>query len=128
MIILFTTCLFIDKSTQEYMFVMQYADDGNLRNYLRKKFSTLEWDDKIKLAYQITEGIKYLHGENILHRDLHSKNIVIHKGEAKIIDLGIAKSMETETNLYSGVFGMISYIDPKVLEDFSYNKYNKKSD
>ncbi|GET50860.1 kinase-like domain-containing protein [Rhizophagus irregularis DAOM 181602=DAOM 197198] len=34
---------------------------------------------KIKLAYQITEGIKYLHGENILHQDLHSKNIVIHQ-------------------------------------------------
>ena len=60
-------------------------------------------------------------------RDLHSKNIVIHQGEAKIIDLGTAKSMETETNLHSGVFGMISYIDPKLLEDCSY-QYNKKSD
>ncbi|PKY30295.1 kinase-like protein, partial [Rhizophagus irregularis] len=84
-------------------------------------------DDKIRFAYQITEGIKFLQGENILHRDLHSKNIVIHQGEAKIIDLGIAKSTETETHLHSGVFGMISYIDPKLLEDYTY-KYNDKSD
>src|SRR5437763_17122699 len=103
---------------------MQYADGGNLRKYLQKNFSTLTWDDKIKLAYQIVEGIKYLHGENILHRDLHSKNIVIHQGEAKIIDLGTAKSIETETNLHPGVFGMISYIDAKLLGDYSY-KYNK---
>ncbi|RGB35131.1 kinase-like domain-containing protein, partial [Rhizophagus diaphanus] len=63
----------------------------------------------------------------ILHRDLHSGNIVVHQGEAKIIDLGIAKSTETETHLHSGVFGMISYIDPKLLDDYTY-KYNDKSD
>jgi serine/threonine protein kinase len=106
---------------------MQYADGGDLRNYLQQHFPRLTWEDKIKLAYQITEGVNYLHGENILHRDLHSKNIVIHQGEAKIIDLGIAKSTETETDLHSGVFGMIPYIDPKLLENCSY-KYDKKSD
>ncbi|CAB4418719.1 unnamed protein product [Rhizophagus irregularis] len=53
-----------------------YADGGNLRNYFNNHFSDLNWKDhKIKLAYQITEGIKYLHGENIHHQDLHSKNI-----------------------------------------------------
>src|ERR1043165_2232438 len=119
---------FIDANTHEHLLVMEYADGGNLRKYLQKHFSTLTWDDKIKLAYQIAEGIKYLHGENILHRDLHSKNVVIHRGEAKIIDLGIAKSTETETNIHSSsVFGIISYIDPKLLEDYSY-KYNKSSD
>src|ERR1043165_3910580 len=103
---------FIDANTHEHLLVMEYADGGNLRKYLQNQFSTLTWNDKIKLAYQIAEGIKYLHGENILHQDLHSKNIVIHQGEAKIIDLDIAKCIGTETNLHRGVFGMISYIDP----------------
>ncbi|RGB35135.1 hypothetical protein C1646_667979 [Rhizophagus diaphanus] len=56
-------------------------------------------------------GISF--GRKILHRDLHSGNIVIHQGEAKIIDFGIAKSTETETHLHSGVMGVITYIDPK---------------
>src|SRR5215469_16944692 len=116
----------IDVNTQEYLLIMQYADGGDLRKYLQQKFNTLTWDNKIRLAYQIAEGIKYLHEENILHRDLHSKNIVIHKGEAKIIDLGIAKSIETETNIHPGVFGMIAYIDPKILKDHSYI-YNMES-
>ncbi|RGB23030.1 kinase-like domain-containing protein [Rhizophagus diaphanus] len=108
---------------------MEYADSGDLRNYLKQNFDTLTWDNKFKLAYQITEGIKYLHGEDILHRDLHSKNIVIHQGEAKIIDLGIAKCIEAETNIHSkeDVFGVIPYIDPRLLEGKSY-KHNKKSD
>ncbi|CAB5347422.1 unnamed protein product [Rhizophagus irregularis] len=81
----------LDESTKEILLIMQYADSGNLRQYLEQTFLELTWNDKIKLAYQITEGIKFLQGENILHRNLHSKNIVIHRGEAKIIGLTIAK-------------------------------------
>ncbi|GES75236.1 kinase-like domain-containing protein [Rhizophagus clarus] len=117
----------LDESTKEYLFVMQYADSGNLREYLKNRVSTLTWEDKIKLSYQITDGIKFLQGENILHRDLHSGNIVIHQGEAKIIDLGIAKSIETQTNIHSNVFGSLPYIDPKRLDDPFY-EYNEKSD
>jgi serine/threonine protein kinase len=105
------------------LLILRYADGGNLRNYLKQNFTTLTWDNKIKLAYQITEGIKYLHEKNIILQNLNSNNIVIHQGEAKVIDFEIAKS---ETDLYEGVFGVIVYIDPKVLENFSY-KYDKKS-
>ncbi|PKY23165.1 kinase-like protein [Rhizophagus irregularis] len=63
---------------------MQYADGGDLRKYLQSNFAALTWNEKFKLAYQIAEGIKYLHGEKILHRDLHSKNIVIQeRGRSK---------------------------------------------
>ncbi|UZO10542.1 uncharacterized protein OCT59_002123 [Rhizophagus irregularis] len=117
----------LDKETKEYLLITEYADGGNLRQYLKNHFSELTWNDKIKLAYQITEGIKFLHGENILHQDLHSKNIVILHGDAKIISLGIAKSTESQTNLHSDVIGMIAYIDPKRLKD-SFYEYNDRSD
>ncbi|GBB84051.1 hypothetical protein RclHR1_01070001 [Rhizophagus clarus] len=119
----------ISFDSPDYLLIMEYADGGDLRSYLQQNFTKSTWNNNkmFKLAYQIAEGIKYLHGENILHRDLHSKNIVVHQEEAKIIDLGIAKSAETETNLHKGVFGMIAYIDPKILENHSY-KYDKKSD
>ncbi|RGB31485.1 kinase-like domain-containing protein [Rhizophagus diaphanus] len=51
-----------DVTTKEYLLVMQYANGGDLRSYLK---------------------------ENVLHRDLHSKNIVIHENNAKIIDFDI---------------------------------------
>ena len=52
--------------------MMQYANGGDLQNYLQKNFIKLTWDDKKKLAYQIADGLNYLHNENILHRDLVS--------------------------------------------------------
>ncbi|CAB4473007.1 unnamed protein product [Rhizophagus irregularis] len=77
-----------DVTTKEYLLVMQYANGGDLRNYLKDNFKKLTWEDKKRLAFQIADGLNYLHNENVLHRDLHSKNIVIHENNAKIIDFG----------------------------------------
>ncbi|CAG8672462.1 15125_t:CDS:2 [Rhizophagus irregularis] len=56
----------ISLETKENLLITEYADGGNLRMYL-KDHPELTWDDRIKLAYQITEGIKFLQGEKILH-------------------------------------------------------------
>ncbi len=49
---------------------MEYADNGTLRHYLKKNSNNLEWDDKLKLAYQLTCAVSSLHDEGIVHRDL----------------------------------------------------------
>ena len=49
---------------------MEYADGGDLQNYLKKNFNNLSWE--IDLAFQIAKGLSYLHNENILHKDLVS--------------------------------------------------------
>ncbi|CAI2175920.1 10717_t:CDS:2 [Funneliformis geosporum] len=56
--------------TNDYLLIMQYANDGDLQIYLERKFHSLTWINKKKLAFQIAEGLIYLHNENILHRDL----------------------------------------------------------
>jgi serine/threonine protein kinase len=52
--------------------VLQYANQGNLRDYLSNKeiFDSLQWSDKIQMALDITNGLMCLHHEQIVHRDL----------------------------------------------------------
>jgi hypothetical protein len=38
---------------------MKYATEGDLHNYLQKHFTTLTWNEKLIILWQITAG--YLH-------------------------------------------------------------------
>jgi serine/threonine protein kinase len=55
---------------KKYLLVMEYADGGSLKNYLKNNFKKLTWNDKYKLAYQLASAILCLHDEDIIHRDL----------------------------------------------------------
>ncbi len=49
---------------------MEYADGGTLRNYLKKNFDKLTWENKYDMAYQLAYAVLFLHDEGIIHRDL----------------------------------------------------------
>jgi len=54
---------------------MEYADGGSLQSYLKKNFNNLAWNDKYKLACQLTSAVLCLHDEGIAHRDLVTYSI-----------------------------------------------------
>jgi serine/threonine protein kinase len=62
--------IFYLDMNERYLLVMEYADGGSLRNYLKNNFSNLTWEDKYNLAYQLAEAVSCLHDEEIVHRDL----------------------------------------------------------
>src|SRR5438105_3702071 len=66
--------LIIDGNGEHFL-VMELADGGNLEKYLIAKFHNKQWPDwpaQIKLARGIANGLKSLHNNLILHRDLVS--------------------------------------------------------
>ncbi|CAG8723238.1 25169_t:CDS:2, partial [Gigaspora rosea] len=62
------------EDNDQYYLIMEFADEGDLRGYLIKNKSNIQWEEKLNLAIQIAEGIAYIHNElNIAHRDLRLK-------------------------------------------------------
>jgi serine/threonine protein kinase len=102
---------FLDK---EYLLVKEYAEGGTLRNYLEARFLSLNWEDKYGLALQLSSAINCLHENGIVHKDLHSNNILIHQDSIKLADLGLSRRIGDAEQLSLNKFDTIPYIDPEV--------------
>ncbi|RHZ59658.1 hypothetical protein Glove_362g25 [Diversispora epigaea] len=115
-----------DPQKSNYIMILKYANNGNLREYLRKKKKTLKWGDKHRMCFEIAKGLRCLHSEEIIHKDLHSKNILIDNGRMMIADLGLSKRLDESVST-SNHRGMYGYIDPQCYNNPRY-KRTKKSD
>src|ERR1700722_14114523 len=86
-----------DFNTNNFMMVMEYADDGNLRQRLNRDFNSLNWNNKFHILNNIISGLGNIHEKGLIHQDFHSGNILNHIGNSMCItDLGLCKPANKE--------------------------------
>ena len=87
-----------DPETQEFMMIIQFADQGNLRHVLSSNFNNILWKDKIKLLYYLTDDLKSLHKLGYFHKDFHSGNILQDGSNSYISDFGLSGVPDQQMN------------------------------
>src|SRR4051812_6500356 len=114
-----------DPDTKGYILVMRYAKKGSFKNYIQSNY--IKWNDKIQILYDLISGLSKFHQERLMHCDLHSGNILYFKylPQAKIADLGLSGPVDQEPSSKNGIFGVLPYVAPEVLNK---NPYTQKSD
>jgi len=98
-------CRMFDLGEAEgaYFITMEYVRGEDLRNSIRR-FGQLPIGKSISIAKKICEGLAEAHRLGVVHRDLKSSNIMIdEEGNARIMDFGIARSLETKGITGAGV-------------------------
>ena len=70
-------------------YVMPYVRGESLRQMLQRK-TRLSIEEAIHLTRQVAAALDYAHAHDIVHRDIKPENILLHEGEAMVMDFGIA--------------------------------------
>lgn len=106
---------------------MEYADGGDLYRYLTHHYQEKRYLSEKRvwqLFTQILRGLKVLHEQKILHRDIKSPNVFLTKsGYAKLGDLNVSKILKC--GMLHTQTGTPYYASPEVWSELP---YDQKSD
>ncbi|CAG8705045.1 3042_t:CDS:10 [Gigaspora margarita] len=104
---------------------LEYVPGGSVTTMLNN-YGALE-EPLVKLfVRQILQGLKYLHGKDIIHRDIKGANILVdNKGRIKISDFGISKKVEDQIRASISVHrpslqGSVFWMAPEVVKQTAY--------
>ena len=97
-------------------YVMPYVRGESLRQLLQRK-GQLPVDDAVRLTRDVASALDYAHANGLVHRDIKPENILIHEGEAMVMDFGIARALsgaQGETLTRTGlIVGTPAYMSPE---------------
>jgi tRNA A-37 threonylcarbamoyl transferase component Bud32 len=104
-----------------FYMVWEHIEGEDVGSWLRSK-GPFPIPLAVELGIQTLRGLDAIHSAGVIHRDLSPDNIMLsrdrrHRPHVKIIDLGLAKNLQTPGNLeitQAGVFmGKLMYCSPE---------------
>ena len=110
-----TKILEMFEDEKYFMIIMEYINGGNLFSFVKKRRKLSEKTAKF-LFRQIIQGIKYIHEQNIVHRDIKLENLLIDlNNNVKICDFGIGRKIKNKNQLLHDQCGTLMYMAPEIL-------------
>ena len=117
------------EENDSFNIVMEYGGDTNLKQFIHahKAKANLIGEKLIEnIIIQICLGLKEIHDNNIIHRDLTPDNIFIDENnKIKIGDFGISKILTASNKYANSTVGKYKYFAPELVKG---EKHNNKID
>jgi tRNA A-37 threonylcarbamoyl transferase component Bud32 len=99
---------------------MEYVEGESLKDTIARigKKGKMDWRPAMRVATDITRGLHYIHGENIIHRSLSPGNILFSRlGIVKLGSLILAKALSgalaKDVTVGGNFLGEVNYLSPE---------------
>jgi serine/threonine-protein kinase len=105
----------VSASGDDLFIVMEFVDGETLDAFIGRRHFAVE--DALVTFRSICEAAKFMHENNVVHRDIKPQNIKISsKGVVKMLDFGIAKDAVSDgLTRVGGIVGTPNYLAPEQL-------------
>lgn len=105
---------FFEDTTNVYI-VLELCKKRSMMELHKRRRVITDYECRF-YVYQILEGVKYLHDNNIIHRDLKLGNLFLNDQlNVKIGDFGLATRIEFDGERKKTLCGTPNYIAPEIL-------------
>jgi len=109
--------------------VYEYCSERSLRHVLRNPKMHLSWEQRVTFAIQAARGLRALHRQQIIHRDIKSRNLLVHfdgkQYVVKLCDFGSARLIGAESE-EEDPHGELSQKDTRIRVNQSHSRRSRK--
>ncbi len=95
------------------MIVFEFVEGSNLEDVF-SEHGTLREGEMLRVGIQLGSALAYLHGQGVIHQDLKPGNAIVQSdGAVRLIDFGLARSLQELENKGTRVRGTPAYMSPE---------------
>ncbi len=101
---------------------MEYCAIGSISDLLTLRQRTLTERQIAAICANVVKGLKYLHANRNIHRDIKAGNILLAgSGFAKLADFGVSAQLTNTINKRKTVIGTPFWMAPEVIQETQYD-------
>ncbi|QXE18552.1 protein kinase [Clostridium sp. 001] len=106
-----------------YAYILEYKTGKTIEEMLFEDNHVFTQPEIYEVGKRVINIIKYLHDNNIVHRDIRVPNVILHENNVHLIDFGLARFINNERYVPSADFSYFGHL----LLHLHYSSFEKSS-
>eukprot|EP00029_Vermamoeba_vermiformis_P010127 TRINITY_DN526_c0_g2_i7.p1 TRINITY_DN526_c0_g2~~TRINITY_DN526_c0_g2_i7.p1 ORF type:complete len:1042 (-),score=152.68 TRINITY_DN526_c0_g2_i7:28-3153(-) len=117
----------VHPETDSIILIIEFCEGGSLDTKLYNSRDEISIKTQIQWLTGIAKGLSHLHSNNVVHRDVAARNVLVHRNEPKLTDFGMSRLVDEQKQhgTTKSELGPIRWMSPESLKN---KEYSAKSD